>query len=105
MKPNPLASLNHFTVPYCIAMLTSSWMVCVRRVAPRAHCPSMQKARPALQSPGEQCGQQARDAGGGRGDIGQYVVQGNDLVRIRTGTGGPVGDDGQAGVVQAEFAG
>ena len=40
-----------------------------------------------LQSPRQQCGQQARHAGTGRGDVGEHLVEGDDLVRIGAGTG------------------
>src|SRR5690606_28788504 len=105
MKPKPLASLNHFTVPYCMTLPTSSGCDCTYRPARDPHTrPEYAKPERRVQSPGEQGFDQGGQARGGRGDVGKDLVQRDHLVHLRPGASRPVGDNGQAGVVEAELA-
>src|SRR3569833_970893 len=102
MKPKPFASLNHFTVPYCITLLTS-WMdaLSVRGAwGDPAHGRSMQSNPRVWQSPRQPVAQDPDEAVGGRRDVGEDVVEGDGFIRVRSRAGGPVGDDRQARVVQ-----
>src|SRR3954454_20870696 len=106
MKPKPLASLNHFTVPYCIALLTS-WMdaLSVRGAwGDPAHGRSMQSNPRVWQSPRQPMAQDPSDVAGGHRGVGEDVVEGDGFVRIGTRAGGPVGDDGQARIVESHLA-
>src|SRR6478672_1590019 len=104
MKPKPFASLNHFTVPYCITLLTS-WMdaLSVRGVSSLAHGRSMQSNPRVWQSPHQPVAQDPADVTGSHRDVGEDVVEGDGFIRIGAGAGGPVGDDAEAGVIEPQF--
>src|SRR5690606_8948670 len=99
MNPNPFASLNHFTVPYCMTRRTSWWMRDARRgvQGDLSRPASMQTHAAGLQSLRHDSAHQRRDSRGCRGDVGEHFVEGDGFVRIGPGARCPVGDDGEAG--------
>src|SRR5690348_16792004 len=109
MKPKPLASLNHFTVP------TDIWKTPLRNDPYRGTHPPRERVsggplpRASLfcdvrRSTGQQCVHDGGHPPGGRGKVRVDFLQTDRRVGVGAATGGPVGDHRDAGVVHAALA-